>query len=207
MGTAVQSLEIISLTSPELKRIAPHEYLVWERKQRLKHEFIDGKLYTMGGASKKHNKITFNINGLLWFIQQTITNFEAFTTDIRTYAPLKKSYFYPDIVVVKGQDEYLDNEFDTLTNPTVVLEVASKSTKSYDKSKKFDFYRSIPSLEEYFLVSQTEYYVSHFYRNAQNEWIVGDILQDPTDVLKVKSLSIELKLSDIYRGVDFKSKR
>jgi Uma2 family endonuclease len=207
MGTAVQSLEIISLTLPELKRFAPQEYLVWERKQRLKHEFIDGKLYTMGGASKKHNKITFNINGLLWFIQQTITNFEAFTTDMRTYAPLKKSYFYPDIVVVKGQDEYLDNEFDTLTNPTVVLEVASKSTKSYDKSKKFDFYRSIPSLEEYFLVSQTEYYVSHFYRNAQNEWVVGDILQDPTDVMKVKSLSIELKLSDIYRGIDFKSKR
>jgi Uma2 family endonuclease len=207
MGTAVQSLEIISLTLPELKRFTPQDYLVWERKQRLKHEFIDGKLYTMGGASKKHNKITFNINGLLWFIQQTITNFEAFTTDMRTYAPLKKSYFYPDIVVVKGQDEYLDNEFDTLTNPTVVLEVASKSTKSYDKSKKFDFYRSIPSLEEYFLVSQTEYYVSHFYRNAQNEWVVGDILQDPTDVLKVKSLSIELKLSDIYRGIDFKSKR
>jgi Uma2 family endonuclease len=207
MGTAVQSLEIISLTLPELKRFTPQDYLVWERKQRLKHEFIDGKLYTMGGASKKHNKITFNINGLLWFIQQTITNFEAFTTDMRTYAPLKKSYFYPDIVVVKGQDEYLDNEFDTLTNPTVVLEVASKSTKSYDKSKKFDFYRSIPSLEEYFLVSQTEYYVSHFYRNTQNEWVVGDILQDPTDVLKVKSLSIELKLSDIYRGVDFKAKR
>jgi Uma2 family endonuclease len=126
---------------------------------------------------------------------------------MRTYAPLKKSYFYPDIVVVKGQDEYLDNEFDTLTNPTFVLEVASKSTKSYDKSKKFDFYRSIPSLEEYFLVSQTEYYVSHFYKNAQNEWVVGDILQNLTDVLKVKSLSIELKLSDIYRGVDFKSKR
>jgi Uma2 family endonuclease len=207
MGTAVQSLEIISLTLPELKRFTPQDYLVWERKQRLKHEFIDGKLYTMGGASKKHNKITFNINGLLWFIQQTITNFEAFTTDMRTYAPLKKSYFYPDIVVVKGQDEYLDNEFDTLTNPTVVLEVASKSTKSYDKSKKFDFYRSIPSLEEYFLVSQTEYYVSYFYKNTQNEWVVGDILQNPTDVLKVKSLSIELKLSDIYRGVDFKAKR
>jgi Uma2 family endonuclease len=207
MGTAVQSLEIISPTSPELKRFSPQDYLVWERKQRLKHEFIDGKLYTMGGASKKHNKITFNINGLLWFIQQTITNFEAFTTDMRTYAPLKKSYFYPDIVVVKGQDEYLDNEFDTLTNPTVVIEVASKSTKSYDKSKKFDFYRSIPSLEEYFLVSQTEYYISHFYKNAQNEWVVGDILQSPTDVLKVKSLSIELKLSDIYRGIDFKAKR
>jgi Uma2 family endonuclease len=207
MGTAVQSLEIISHTLPELKRLTPQEYLLWERKQRLKHEFIDGKLYTMGGASKKHNKITFNINGLLWFIQQTISNFEAFTTDMRTYAPLKKSYFYPDIVVVKGQDEYLDNEFDTLTNPTVVIEVASKSTKSYDKSKKFDFYRSIPSLEEYFLVSQNEYYITHFYKNAQNDWVVGEILQNPTDVLKIKSLSIELKLSDIYRGIDFKAKR
>ncbi len=126
---------------------------------------------------------------------------------MRTYAPLKKSYFYPDIVVVKGQDEYLDTEFDTLTNPTVVLEVASKSTKSFDKSKKFDFYRSIPSLEEYVLVAQTEYYITHFYKNAQNDWVIGEILQNPSDVLKIKSLPIELRLSDIYRGVDFKAKR
>ena len=207
MGTAIQTPESINLTLPEQKRFTPQEFLVWERKQRLKHEFIDGKIYTMGGASKKHNKITFNINGLLWFIQQTLTNFEAFTTDMRTYAPLKKSYFYPDIVVVKGQDEYLDTEFDTLTNPTVVLEVASKSTKSFDKSKKFDFYRSIPSLEEYVLVAQTEYYITHFYKNAQNDWVIGEILHSPSDVLKIKSLPIELRLSDIYRGVDFKAKR
>ena len=151
MGTAIQTPESINITLPEQKRFTPQEFLVWERKQRLKHEFIDGKIYTKGGSSKKHNKITFNINGLLWFIQQTLTNFEAFTTDMRTYAPLKKSYFYPDIVVVKGQDEYLDN--------------------------------------------------------AQNDWVIGEILQSPSDVLKIKSLPIELRLSDIYRGVDFNAKR
>jgi Uma2 family endonuclease len=207
MASALLAPEVIILTLPEQPRLTPQDFLVWERKQRLKHEFIDGKIYTMGGASKKHNKITFNINGLLWFIQQTLTNFEAFTTHMRTYAPLKKSYFYPDIVTVKGQDEYLDSEFDTLTNPTVVIEVASKSTKSYDKSKKFDFYRSIPSLEEYVLVSQTEFYISHFYKNAQQEWVIGDILTQPSDVLKIKSLPIELRLGDIYRGIDFMAKR
>lgn len=207
MVTAIQAPETIIRKLPEQPRLTQHEYLAWERKQRLKHEFIDGKIYTVGGASKKHNKITFNINGLLWFIQQTLTNFEAFTTDMRTYAPLKKSYFYPDIVVVKGQDEYLDAEFDTLTNPTVVLEVASKSTKRYDKSKKFEFYRSIPSLQEYVLVSQTEYYISHFYKNNQNEWVIGETFTMPTDILKIKSLPIELRLSDIYRGIDFKAIR
>ena len=72
---------------------------------------------------------------------------------------------------------------------------------------KCRFYRSIPSLEEYFLVSQNEYYISHFYKNAENDWVVGEILQNPTDVLKIKSLTVELKLSDIYNGIDFKAKR
>lgn len=207
MATSIQTPESINLKLSEKQRFTPHEFVIWERKQRLKHEFIDGKVYTMGGASKKHNKITFNINGLLWLIQQTLNNFEAFTTDMRTYAPSKKSYFYPDVVIVKGQDEYLDSEFDTLINPTMVLEVASKSTKSFDKSKKFDFYRSIPSLEEYVLVAQSEYYITHFYKNAQNDWIIGEILQNLSDVLKIKSLPIELRLSDIYKGVDFETKR
>ena len=95
MGTVIQKPESINLTLLEQKRFTSQKFLVWERKQRLKHEFIDGKIYTMGGASKKHNKITFNINGLLWFIQQTLTNFEAFTTDMRTYGPLKKAIFNP----------------------------------------------------------------------------------------------------------------
>ena len=101
----------------------------------------------------------------------------------------------------------MDTEFDTLTNPTVVLEVASKSTKSFDKSKKFDFNRSILSLEEYVSVAQTEYYITHFFKNNQNDWVIGEILQSSSDVLKIKSLPIELRLSDIYRGVDFKAKR
>jgi Uma2 family endonuclease len=182
-------------------------FLEWERKQRVRHEFIDGKIYTMSGASRKHNKITFNLNGLLWFIQQSLDNFEAFSTDMRTYAPYKGAYFYPDIVMIKGKDQYLDDEFDTLINPTVVFEVASKSTKQFDKSKKFEHYRSIPTLEEYFLIAQNEYHITHFYKIKTGEWVVGDILRDPNSKIKMRALPIELKVSDIYRGVDFKSKR
>ena len=187
--------------------MTPRAFLEWERKQRVRHEFIDGKICTMSGASRKHNKITFNLNGLLWFIQQSLEGFEAFSTDMRTYAPQKGAYFYPDIVVIKGKDQYLDNEFDTLINPTVVFEVASKSTKQFDKSKKFEHYKSIPSLEEYFLIAQNDAHIAHFYKIETGEWVDGDIVRDPNATIKMRTLPIELKVGDIYRGIDFKSKR
>jgi Uma2 family endonuclease len=143
-----------------------NEFLPWERQQKLKHELINGKIYTMGGVSKKHNQINFNLNGLLYIVRKMLKNFTAFSTDMRTFIPLKESYVYPDIVIVKGEDKYLDKEFDTLTNPTVVFEVLSKSTKQFDKSKKFVYYRSIESLKEYVLISQSEYHVVHYYKNA-----------------------------------------
>ena len=187
--------------------MSPRGFLEWERQQKVRHEFIDGKIYTMSGASRKHNKITFNLNGLLWFIQQSLENFEAFSTDMRTYVPQKGAYFYPDIVIIKGKDQYLDDEFDTLVNPTVVFEVASKSTKQFDKSKKFEHYKSIPTLEEYFLIAQNEYQITHFYKIETGEWLTGEVLRDPNVKIKMRALPIELKVSDIYRGVDFRSKR
>ena len=187
--------------------VTSQQYLTWERKQRLRHEFIDGKIYTMAGASRNHNKITFNINGLLWVIQQDFENFEAFSTDIRTYAPLKESYVYPDIVLIKGDDQYLDDEFDTLTNPTAVFEVASKSTKQFDKSKKFDFYRSIPTLEEYVLIEQSEMYITHFYKNTSGEWVIGEILKTADAQLKLKCLPIVLSVGSMYKGAHFKAKK
>jgi Uma2 family endonuclease len=178
-----------------------NEFLAWERQQKLKHELINGKIYTMGGASKKHNQINFNLNGLLYIVRRLLNNFTAFSTDMRTFIPLKESYVYPDIVIVKGEDKYLDKEFDTLTNPTVVFEVLSKSTKQFDKSKKFIYYRSIESLKEYILISQSEYHVVHYYKNAQSEWVIGEILINENDVLGLRNLDIQMPLKDIYEGI------
>ena len=201
--TAVQ----ISQHSTSEITMSPRAFLEWERKQRVRHEFIDDKIYTMSGASRKHNKITFNLNGLLWFIQQSLEGFEAFSTHMRTHSPKKGAYFYPDVVVIKGKDQYLDDEFDTLINPTVVFEVASKSTKQFDKSKKFEHYQDIPTLEEYFLIAQNDYQITHFYKIATGEWVTGDTSRDPNAIIKMRALPIELKVMDIYRGVDFRSKR
>jgi Uma2 family endonuclease len=182
-------------------KIVTNEFLAWERQQKLKHELINGKIYTMGGASKKHNQINFNLNGLLYIVRRLLNNFTAFSTDMRTFIPLKESYVYPDIVIVKGEDKYLDKEFDTLTNPTVVFEVLSKSTKQFDKSKKFGYYRSIESLKEYVLISQSEYHVVHYYKNAQSEWVIGEILINENDVLGLRNLDIQMPLKDIYEGI------
>jgi Uma2 family endonuclease len=182
-------------------KIVTNEFLAWERQQKLKHELINGKIYTMGGASKKHNQINFNLNGLLYIVRRLLNNFTAFSTDMRTFIPLKESYVYPDIVIVKGEDKYLDKEFDTLTNPTVVFEVLSKSTKQFDKSKKFGYYRSIESLKEYVLISQSEYHVVHYYKNAQLEWVIGEILINENDVLELRNLDVKMPLKDIYEGI------
>jgi Uma2 family endonuclease len=192
---------MIAALKQEQKKSFSQEFLAWERQQKLRHELIDGKIYSMGGASKKHNQINFNLNGLLYIVRRMLKNFTAFSTDMRTFIPLKESYVYPDIVVVKGEDKYLDKEFDTLTNPTIVFEVLLKSTKQFDKSKKFICYRSINSLKEYILISQVEFHVVHYYKNAQSEWVIGEILTNEEDVLTLKNLDIQMPLKDIYEGI------
>lgn len=110
------------------------------------------------------------------------------------------SYFYPDIVVVCEKPRFEDNEFDTLTNPIVVIEVLSQSTEAYDKGEKFRRYQQLESLQEYVFISQDQVRVERYFRQDKN-WVSSEFTS-LEDILGLISVEAELSLQQIYRFVE-----
>ena len=189
-------------TQPQGKnRITRAEYLSLERTSLdIKHEFFDGELFAMVGASRQHNRINMNLARELG-IKFKADNFrcEAFSNDMRVKT--ENSYVYPDIIITCGDAEFEDNEFDTLINPVVIMEILSDSTELFDRTKKFFHYRKIPTLQEYILVSQHECWVEKYTR--QNDIWRYQSYEGIDQILKIESADCELPLSEIYLNVKF----
>jgi Uma2 family endonuclease len=189
-------------TQPQGKnRITRAEYLSLERTSLdIKHEFFDGELFAMVGASRQHNRINMNLARELG-IKFKADNFrcEAFSNDMRVKT--ENSYVYPDIIITCGDAEFEDNEFDTLVNPVVIMEILSDSTELFDRTKKFFHYRKIPTLQEYILVSQHECWVEKYTR--QNDIWKYQSYEGIDQSLKIESADCELSLSEIYLNVKF----
>jgi len=168
-----------------------------------KYEFHQGKKIFMGGATKEHNAISTNLTGLIWlFIKDKA--YQLYHSDMRTYAPASGSYFYPDLVLIKGEPEFKDGTFDNLLNPLLVIEILSKSTASFDRGEKFKTYRDIPSLEHYFAISSTSCMIEHYQKLNDNEWKLKII--DGEDKQLELLDGMQLCMKDIYRNVKFAEK-
>ena len=182
--------------------LTPKEYLAFERKATTKHEYLNGQIVAMSGASFAHNFLTVNIATHL-NIQLMNGECRVAASDMRVKVPQTDSYFYPDVVVVCGEPRAEDDTFDTLLNPTLIVEVLSPSTAGYDKGEKFEHYQQIVSLKDYILISQDEVRVEHYCRQ-ESEWLQTEF-QGLEDVLSLLSIGCELRLSDIYRRVEVAS--
>ena len=176
----------------------PEEYLTMERKATLKSEYLSGQILAMSGASLAHTRITADIVTEL-NNQLRGGECEVISNDMRVRTGPKGAYFYPDVVVFCGEPEVEDNVFDTLLNPTLVIEVLSPSTEVYDRGEKFRHYQELTSLREYVLVSQDRVRVEQ-YRLAKTQWVQTEF-RAPEDVLSLASIGCELPLRDIYRRV------
>jgi Uma2 family endonuclease len=176
------------------------EFLAFERASEQKHELILGELYLMSGASFKHNRV---IKNLLVILENIFRNsdFEAFSSDLRASNLLEASFCYPDVVVIAGEPQFLDKEFDTITNPVFIAEVLSEGTQNYDKEKKFDIYKELNSLQEYLVLWQSKMKARLFRKIEKNHWEIWDFEEkhDKIPILK----QFEVVLADIYRKVDF----
>ena len=177
--------------------ITPEAYLASERRAKYKSEYIHGEVLAMSGASRAHNLITVDITTEL-NIQLRRRGCEVYSGDMRVRT---SSYFYPDVVVVCNKPRFEDNVFDTLLNPTLVVEVLSPSTEVYDRGEKFAHYQELASLREYLLVSQDRIHVEHF-RLIETQW-VGKSFHASEDVLLLDSIECKLPLQDIYTRVTF----
>jgi Uma2 family endonuclease len=126
----------------------------------------------------------------------------VFFADMRLWIPQAQTHTYPDVMVVLGALQMLDNRKDTITNPTLIIEVLSDSTKDYDRGEKFRFYRSIPSFQEYLLVDQYSLHVEHLVKNTQKQWVLTDY-DDQNANIPLSSIDGNLPVTTIYRKIRF----
>ena len=181
----------------------PTEYLARERKALDKSEYRAGRIYTMPGASRKHNLITFNISGE-FYIQLRTRSCEVYANDMQVKVSGAGLYIYPDVTVVCDEPRFDDTHFDTLLNPTVLIEGLSPSTAAYDRGEKFAAYQKLDSLCEYVLILQDSVRVEHYLRQEQTWDLTA--FHSLSDVLQLTSIGCELSLQSIYAKVQFSEK-
>lgn len=170
------------------------EYLAFEKKSKIKHEFMDGLIFSMAGARRNHSLAGTNIATEL-NLQLRERKCEVHANDFRV--KIRKGHFvYPDVAIACGEILTEDDDL-TLLNPIVVFEVLSKSTEQRDRGDKAEDYFRLESLHEYVLVSQYRVRVEHFSRQKNNEWTLK-IYEDLEDVLDLKSIDCRLPLNLIY---------
>ena len=181
--------------------LTSEEYLALERQAQTKSEYLNGEIFAMSGASRRHNLITVNIAaGLHAQLRQQPC--EVYTSDMRLKVSPTGLYTYPDVIVVCGEPQFEDAEVDTLLNPTVIVEVLSKSTEDYDRGGKFEHYRTLDSLQEYLLVAQDRCHIVHYTRQPDNTWLLSETTRFE-DRLQLRSLTAELVVAEAYAKVRF----
>ena len=177
------------------------EYLEREGVAATKNEYYAGEIFAMAGGSRRHNSITGNIFATL-YTKLSHASCRPFLSDQRIRISQLDLGTYPDLSVVCGELEGDMIDPEAITNPCVLVEVLSPSTESYDRGKKFDFYRQIDSLEEYVLVSQQEPIVERFKRQPNGDWLMT-VYKGMEATLNLTSIQADLQLQDIYRFVDW----
>ena len=187
----------------EKELLTPEAYLALERQARDKSEYFAGEMFAMSGASRRHNLISLNIGAELR-AQLRHRPCEVYTSDMRVKVGPTGLYTYPDVVVVCGEPAFEDTLGDTLLNPTVLVEVLSQSTEDYDRGRKLEHYRSLPSLQEYLLVSQERAHIVHYVRHFDVSWLLSDTLGLEASI-SLRSIECEVALSEIYAKVRFEA--
>jgi Uma2 family endonuclease len=179
------------------------EYFELERTSDVRHEYHNGEIFAMAGASFNHARIVQNISRSLGNKLEAKGACEVVTSDVRVRINDLR-YVYPDILIVCGEPQL--GPGDSLTNPTVVFEVLSDSTEDYDQSKKFEYYRKILTLTDYILVAQDRIHVIHHRRDGDT-WARyhTTIYTHTTETLFIASIDCTLTVADIYARVVFET--
>ena len=185
-------------TVPEKKLLTPEEYIIFEREAEFKSEYRNGQIVAMPRSNRQHNLITGNI--LAGFHEQLLEQVdEVYTNVMRLKVRDSVLYTYPDVIVVCDEPRFEDGHFDTLLNPTVIVEVLSPSIEDYDRRGKFYSYQTLESLQEYILVSQYDVRVEQ-YISQDEEWKLTEYLS-LDDVMINASIECQLAIRAIYAKV------
>ena len=189
------------LTQSPPKTLSLEEYRNLETIAEVKHEYHDGEIIEMTGGSINHNSILINLIVLLKLALRG-TNYRLQSSDLRLWIPQYNRGLYPDLMIIAGEPLFSDNRNDEILNPCLIIEVLSPFTSSYDRGDKFRYYRSIPQLNQYLLVSQGEILIESYSKTSENHWLLQEYIP-ARGIISLDSLGISLNLADIYEGIDF----
>ena len=177
-----------------------HEpYLAFERKSITKNEFVGGRMWAMAGGSGAHARLAAR---MIRMLDQRLDGAPCavYTSDLRIHAPETGLFAYPDASVVCGPLQYTPSTpKDTVINPAVIVEVLSPPTETFDRGDKFLHYRSIGTLREYLLISQTGVLVECYSKQPDGTWPVK--LLRGGDTIQLDCLGVSIPVADIYEGV------
>jgi Uma2 family endonuclease len=177
------------------KIYTPEEYLDFEVNSNVRHEYKDGEIIPMTGGTPEHNEIASILNAALRVSLKGKT-YSIFVADQRLWIPDRTLYTYPDVMVVLRPLERQQERTDTITNPVMIAEVLSKSTKSYDRDEIFSAYRTIPTFQEYLLIDQYTAHVEQYSKTDLNQWIFTEY-NDTESSISLSSIPFKIRLADI----------
>jgi Uma2 family endonuclease len=190
---------MVSSVKPRL--YTPAEYLERERKAECKSAYLAGRIYAMSGATRRHNLIATNMVREIG-VQLKGRPCEVYGSDMRVRVDESGLYTYPDVTVVCGTPRFEDAQEDTLLNPTVLVEVLSRTTEAYDRGDKFAHYRTLDSLTDYVPIAQTKPRIERYTRQPDGRWLLTEVT-DLQGAVHLDSIDCTLSLAEIYAKVTF----
>jgi len=183
------------MASIPLSPLTEEQYLELEREAEAKSEFHDGQMFAMSGGTLNHSLLGTRMAALL--DRHTPPGCRAFNSELRIKVAAAGLFTYADCGVFCGEPQFAGDRRDIILNPSLIVEVLSPSTEGYDRGKKFESYRTIPTFREYVMVHQDRPHVEHYSRQDDGSWL----LRDHTgidDTLTIASLNIQIPLADLY---------
>ncbi|MBW4510575.1 MAG: Uma2 family endonuclease [Scytonematopsis contorta HA4267-MV1] len=179
----------------------PEEYLELEEKAEYKSEYRDGEIIAMTNGTTNHNEIAGNFYAHLKFALKK-QNYRVYVADVRLWIPRYRQHTYPDVMIIQGEPEYTGKSTTTLSNPCLIAEVLSKSTKNYDQGDKFLYYRSIPELKEYILIDQYQHHVMQYVKTSEGKWLFTEV-EGKSSTLSLHIIDFQISFDDLYEKVNF----
>ena len=184
------------------KYITLEAYFKAEEKSLTKNEYHDGIIIPMAGAKLKHNRLAQQAAIIIGhFSYENDFDWIISNSDTKIRVEDFNRVFYPDAVVVCSPPHYYKGREDTITNPLVIVEVLSPSSKKFDKGEKFDMYRSLPSFKEYVLVSQELRQVVVWTKQNEGTWLEKDYIGEEAVAILHSLDGCPLPLKRLYRGL------
>jgi len=178
-----------------LQKLTLAEFLTWEENQPERHEFFRGETFAMVGGNARHNRVILSLASRIGDHLDGITC-QVFAENMKVQ--IAEGVLYPDVMVTCGKAEAGDEQI--VTDPKLIIEVLSPSTKGYDKRDKFILYRSLESLREYVLIDPAQRQVEVFTLAQEGAWMLTD--QTTAEALSLTSIDCTIPKPLVFKGVE-----